>query len=59
MTIHLGLMLSIVSALPVAFSQMLKAPETATDPYTLNVAVDEVKASPFTPQTSTAFQWTT
>ena len=42
MTLHLGLILSIASTLPVAFSQTLKAQETATDPYTLNVAVDEV-----------------
>jgi Ca-activated chloride channel homolog len=42
MTLHLGLILSIASTLPVAFSQTLKAPETATDSYTLNVAVDEV-----------------
>jgi Ca-activated chloride channel homolog len=38
----LGVMLSVMSVLFVAFPQTTKAPATATDPYTFNVAVDEV-----------------
>jgi VWFA-related protein len=36
------MMLYVLSTLFVGFSQTLKTPSTATDPYTLNVAVDEV-----------------
>jgi VWFA-related protein len=40
--LHLGVMLSTISILSVAVPQTAKSPATATDPYTLNVAVDEV-----------------
>jgi hypothetical protein len=35
-------MLSVVTALFVAFPQTARAPATAADPYTVNVAVNEV-----------------
>jgi Ca-activated chloride channel homolog len=39
---RLSVMLSMISILPVAIPQTAKAPATAADPYTLNVAVDAV-----------------
>ena len=40
--IFLGVTLSVMSSLPFAIPQTAKSPATADDPYTLDVAVDEV-----------------